>query len=109
VPYVFVSSKIALGRACGVARSGKPFIMLGVKPLLTQTVIAASITTNEVSSRIIVKWNISNCCYSIVIRAHESDPRDKTTGGTSDDLDQDATWMIIGAIAQLNVLYKSDP
>jgi len=33
VPYVFVSSKIALGRACGVARS----------------VIAASITTNESS------------------------------------------------------------
>jgi len=33
VPYVFVNSKIALGRACGVARS----------------VIAASITTNESS------------------------------------------------------------
>jgi len=33
VPYVFVPSKIALGRACGVARS----------------VIAASITTNETS------------------------------------------------------------
>jgi len=33
VPYVFVSSKVALGRACGVARS----------------VIAASITSNEAS------------------------------------------------------------
>jgi len=33
VPYVFVPSKIALGRACGVSRS----------------VIAASITTNEAS------------------------------------------------------------
>lgn len=33
VPYVFVPSKVALGRACGVSRS----------------VIAASITTNEAS------------------------------------------------------------